>query len=473
MYNSFKFRKDGETMDFEIKDLTQYKHIHLIGIGGISMSAIAETLHNWNHTVTGSDLNQSAITDTLNSHGIQVTIGHDLENAKKADLIIYSAAIHADDPEFQIAKQNSIPLVTRGKFVGYLTKLYSQSICVAGTHGKTTTTSMISICFLNAQKDPSIQVGAILKNINGNYHIGNSEYFILESCEYQGNFLNFFPNTEIILNIDNDHLDYYKTFDNVIKAFQDFAQILEPDGLLVTNGDDCNCLALKDIVKSKFISYGIKNETADFVAKNIMFDKNGFAQFDVYQAGEFFYHFDLSVTGKHNILNALACIATCHYYGIDAKTIFDSLKSFTGAERRLEYKGCFQEVCVFDDYGHHPTEILATAEAIKNKTYRESWVVYQPHTYSRTAALLDDFAKALSHFDHIILVDIYAAREQNTIGITSQALADKMLELGKKADYIKSFEDVVCYLKENTKPDDLVLTLGAGTVTEIGPMLVK
>lgn len=460
-------------MNFEIEDLSKYKHIHLIGIGGISMSAIAETLHNWNHIVTGSDLNQSEITDKLNSHGIQTIIGHDLENSKKADLIIYSAAIKDDDPEMILAKEHSIPTITRGKFVGYLTKKYKESICVAGTHGKTTTTSMISICFYLAEKDPSIQVGAMLKNIGGNYRVGNSEYFILESCEYQANFLNFVPKTEIILNIDNDHLDFYKNFENIVKAFQDFSLILDENGVLITNADDENCFALKDIVKSNFISYGIENENADFIAKNITFDNNGFALFDVYKQNKFFHHFALSVAGKHNILNALACIAVCDYYCIEKNTIFEALQSFTGAERRLEYKGSFNGISVFDDYGHHPTEIKAVSSAIKNKKFNESWVIFQPHTYSRTAAHLEDFAKVLCEFDHIILVDIYAAREKNTIGITSQDLQDKINAFCQKAIYIKDFNEVVKYVKSNAKPNDLVLTLGAGTVTEIGPMLVN
>ncbi len=460
-------------MDFEIDDLTKYKHIHLIGIGGISMSAIAETLHNWGYHVTGSDLNQSQITDTLNSHGIQTTIGHAPEIAKNADLIVFSAAVGENDPEMKIARENHIPLVTRGKFVGYLTKMYQETICVAGTHGKTTTTSMLATCFLAAGKDPSVEVGAMLKNIGGNYHIGKSEYFILEACEYKANFLNFFPKSAIILNMDGDHLDYYKTFDNVVNTFQDFSCLLKEDGLLVTNADDSNCLALKNIVKSKFISYGIENKNADFVAQNIEFDDNGFAQFDVYKQNEFYHHFALSVTGKHNVLNALACIAMCDYYGIEKNRMAEALQSFTGAERRLEYKGSFGEVSVFDDYAHHPTEISAVSSAIKNKKYHESWVIFQPHTYSRTASLLEDFAHSLMDFDHVILVDIYAAREQNTVGISSQDLANKMLSLGKKVDYIPEFEKVVKYVKENAAPHDLVLTLGAGTVTQIGPMLLK
>lgn len=460
-------------MDLKLTDLNRYKHIHLIGIGGISMSAIAETLKNWNHTVTGSDLNKSKITDSLNEDGIKTTIGHDLENAKKADLIIYSAAISDQDPEILIAKENNIPLVGRGEFVGLLTKIYKEAICISGTHGKTTTTSMISICFVDADKDPSIEVGAILDDIGGNYRVGNSEYFILESCEYKGNFLKFFPNTEVILNIDNDHLDYYKTFDNVINTFKEFSLLLDENGLLVTNADDPNCYNLKNIVKSKFISYGIDNENADFIAKNISFDKNGFANFDVYKNNNLYEHIELSITGRHNILNALACIAVCDYYNINSNSIATSLKSFTGAERRLEFKGKLpNNVSIFDDYAHHPTEIKATASAVKNKEYNESWVIFQPHTYSRTKLLLNDFADAISNFDNIIILDIYAAREKNTFDISSKDLADKITSLGKKAIYMPDFNEVVSYIKKNVKENDIVITLGAGTVTNIGPMLL-
>lgn len=461
-------------MDTQISNLSNYKHIHLIGIGGISMSAIAETLHNWNYTVTGSDLNRSEITDNLNKHGIVTTIGHDLENSKKADLIIYTAAISDTDPEILIAKENNIPLIGRGSFVGYLTKLYKEAICISGTHGKTTTTSMIANCFISAEKDPSIEVGAILDSIGGNYRVGNSEYFILESCEYKGNFLKFFPNTAIILNIDNDHLDYYKTFDNVIKAFHDFANIVEPEGLVVVNGDDKNCFVLKDIVKSNFISYGIENVACNFVAQNISFDENGFAKFDVYKNNEFYETFELSVAGRHNILNALACISTCDYYNISKDIMKSSLKNFTGAERRLEFKGKINNtISVFDDYAHHPTEIKATSNAVKNKKYNESWVIFQPHTYSRTKNHLEDFADSLLDFDNIIILDIYAARETNTFNISSKDLVEKINSKGKKALYMPNFEEVVSYIKENVKENDIVITLGAGTVTQIGPMLVK
>ena len=456
-----------------LEELKHYNHIHLIGIGGISMSAIAETLLNWGFKVTGSDANSSEITDRLIKSGIEVTIGHDLKNPEIADLIVFSAAISDEDPEMVLAKENNVKTVCRGEFVGWLTSLYNESICVSGTHGKTTTTSMISVCFVDAKKDPTIQVGALLKDIGGNYRVGNSEYFILESCEYKANFLQFFPNTEVILNIDNDHLDFYKTFDNIVKAFTDFAKIPDETGCVVVNADDANCLKLKDVVKGTFLSYGIQNENANFVAKDITFNDNGFAKFKVYKNGNFVEEIELSVAGNHNVLNALACFAVCDYYKIPAETVKTALKKFTGAERRLEYKGSFNDVSIFDDYGHHPTEILATCKAIQNKKYNKSWVIFQPHTYSRTKTHLDSFAKVLENFDNIIVLDIYAAREKNTFEISSKDLVDKIIEDGKKALYMPDFDEVVKYIKENAKPKDLVLTLGAGTVTNIGPMILK
>lgn len=457
----------------KIESLEKYKNIHLIGIGGISMSAIAETLKSWGHNVTGSDLHESEITEKLEKDGIKVAIGHDLNLAKNADLIIYNAAIPETDPEMIVAKENNIDIVDRGEFVGFLTKKYKEAICISGTHGKTTTTSMISICFINAHLDPSIEVGAILEKINGNYRIGKSEYFILESCEYKANFLKFFPNTAVILNIDNDHLDYYKTFDNIVKTFNEFAGKVNENGVLIVNGDDENCLGLSKFSKSKFITYGIENDKSNYVAKNIKFNQSGFASFDVYKNNELFDNIQLSVTGKHNVLNALATIAVSDFYKINKEIIKKSLLEFKGASRRMEYKGTFNGAKVYDDYGHHPTEVKATVESIKNKKYNKSWVVFQPHTYSRTKAHLEEFAKALLDFDNIIITDIYAAREKNTFEVSSEDLTKKIKDLGKNAKYIKEFNEIVKFLKDNVEKDDLVLTLGAGTVTEIGPMLIK
>ena len=459
-------------MKVKINSLDNYKHIHLIGAGGVSMSAIAETLHTWGYHVTGSDSTRSEYTDKLVKSGIQITIGHDLTNSKNADLIIYSAAIKDNDPEMVLAKQFDIPIITRGEFVGFLTRQYKESICISGTHGKTTTTSMISLCFLEANLDPTIQVGAILKQIDGNYTVGKSDYYILESCEYMDNFLRFSPKTEVILNIDNDHLDYFKSFDNIKSSFIKYASLVPEDGAVIANADDDSCLDLKEYVKGKFITYGIKNERANYTARNISHNALGYSEFDVYCNGNFYVHIRLSVAGQHNVSNALACIATCSYYEIDKDTIYSALLKFTGAHRRLEYVGAYNGAQVFDDYGHHPTEIVATAKAIKDKDFNESWVVFQPHTYSRTKNLLDDFAKALLNFDHVIVTDIYAAREQNTYNISSLDLVNRVKDFGKNAVYIKDFAEIAKYIRDNVKNNDLVLTLGAGTVTEVGPKIV-
>ena len=275
------------TLD-NIETLKKYKHIHLIGIGGVSMSGIAEILHHFGLFVTGSDCTKSRITDRLSSHGIYVSIGHSTSLVEKADLVIYSAAIAQNDPELVCARNKNILVIERADFVGFLTRIYSETIGVSGTHGKTTTTSMISLCFIEAGLDPNIQVGANLKQINGNYRVGNSNYFILEACEFVESFLKFNPKSEVILNIDNDHLDYFKTFDNIKNAFKKYASLLPRDGLLVTNVDDENCLELRSHTYAKVVTFGINNHKANFIARNITFDNNGFAKFDVYYNNSFF-----------------------------------------------------------------------------------------------------------------------------------------------------------------------------------------
>ena len=456
-----------------IERLKKYKNVHMIGIGGVSMSGIAAILKNWGFTVTGSDRSQSENTDKLNDLGIKVTIGSNLSDVDNSDVVVYSAAIKQDNPEMVEAKAKNIPTIERADFLGEITRCYKDTICISGTHGKTTTTSMVSMCFKEANRDPSIQVGAFLKAINGNYRVGKSEEFIIEACEYVESFLKFSPKSEIILNIDNDHLDYFKTFENVKKAFIKDVKLLPDDGLLVTNGDDKNCLDLPQYTNAKVITYGINNQNVDFYAKNITFNDDAFPSFDVYKNNELFGHFELSVTGMHNVSNALACIALCDYYKIDKNTLQSALKNFTGAHRRFEFKGKVNGASIYDDYGHHPTEIIATSKSVADKKHNKSWVVFQPHTYSRTKNLLDDFAHALLNFDNIIVLDIYAAREKNTYNISSKDLVDKIHSLGKDAKYIPDFDECVKYLKNNVKENDIILTLGAGTVTEIGPMLLE
>ena len=456
-----------------ISNLTKYKNIHMIGIGGISMSGIAEILANLGFSVTGSNNVDSEILHTLRKAGIKVFIGHNAQNVVGADCVVYTAAIPKNNVELVHAKELGIPTIERSDFLGELTRCYKNTIAISGTHGKTTTTSLVSLCFLEAKKDPSIQVGAILEELNGNYRVGNSENFIIEACEYVESFLKFSPKSEIILNIDNDHLDYYKNFENIKKAFIKYVKLLPDDGHLIINADDLNCLDLPVYTKASTIKYGIENEDVDFQAKNIQFDEDGFPEFDVYKYNEFYGHIKLSILGKHNVLNVLACIALCDTYKISKTDIINAISKFKGADRRFEYKGNVNGAKIFDDYGHHPTEVFATAKALENKKYNESWVVFQPHTYSRTFNLLNDFAHSLLEFDHIIITDIYAARETNTYNISSKDLVDEINKLGKEAIYIPLLEDCASYLKNNVKQNDIVLTLGAGTVTNVGPMIAE
>ena len=457
-----------------IDNLRKYKNIHMIGIGGVSMSGIAAILKNWGFHITGSDKSESENTIKLTEYGIKVTIGHNLNDVANADVVVYSAAIKNDDPEICKAHELNIPTIERADFLGEITRCFKDTICISGTHGKTTTTSMVSLCFIEALESPSIQVGAYLKQIDGNYLVGSSEHFIIEACEYVESFLKFSPKAEIVLNIDNDHLDYFKTFDNIKKAFIKYVKLLPEDGVLITNGDDNNCLDLISHTKAQTITYGITNKHTNFFAVNIVFDDDGFPEFDVYHNDEFYERIKLSVPGMHNVLNALACIALCDFYKIDKKYIKSALAKFTGAHRRFEFKGKINNIAsVYDDYGHHPTEITATAKSLMNKKYNKSWVIFQPHTYSRTKTLLTDFAKALLNFDNIIVLDIYAAREKNTYNITSKDLVEKIISLGKNAKYIPDFESCVSYVKNNIQENDILITLGAGTVTNIGSMLVE
>ena len=387
--------------------------------------------------------------------------------------MVYSAAVKKDDPELLRAKELNIPIIERGTFLGMLTKAFKNTICISGTHGKTTTTSMIALCFLEACKDPTVQVGAYLKQLDGNYRVGTSEYFIIEACEYVESYLKLFPRAEVILNIDNDHLDYFGTLDNIVKSFGNYVKLIPDNGLLVINWDDSNCRQITKNTSAKVLTYAIENQNANFVARNITFNNNGFPTFDVYYNNNFYKTISLSIPGKHNVMNALAAIAVCFDYGLEKEDIKNALFKYTGAHRRFEYKGNFNGVNIYDDYGHHPTEILATANALKQKKYNKSWVIFQPHTYSRTKSLLNDFANVLTNFDNIIVTDIYAARETNTYNISAKDLVDKIKANGHDAIYISDFADIVEYIKKHAKENDIVLTLGAGTVTKIGPMLVE
>ena len=454
-------------------DLKSFKNIYMVGIGGISMSGLAHILRSWNFKVSGSNNEDSSIIDDLKKNGIKVNIGHSYDNINHSiDLVVYTAAVKSDNPELVHAKELGIPILERGEFLGELTKLFKDTIGISGTHGKTSTTSMVSECFLAANMDPSIQVGSILKTINGNYRVGNSDYFIIEACEYCDSYLNFKQKSAIVLNIDNDHLDYFKTFDNILKSFREYVSHLPKDGLLVVNGDDVNALSLKDYTDANVVTFGL-NDNNNYYAKNITYNDFGYPKYELYKNNNFVDVIELSILGEHNVINSLACVALCDNYGIDLISIKKGLLNYTGAGRRFEYKGEFLQAKVYDDYGHHPTEINAVSKSILNKKYNKSWVIFEPHTYSRVKEHRKDFAKSLVSFDNIIITDIYAAREVNTYNVKPEDIMEELKLLGKDSIHISSFDDIKLYLSERVAEDDLILTLGAGYVTKLSDLLTK
>ena len=453
-------------------DIKKYKKIYMSGIGGISMSGIAMILNNWGFEVCGSDAIESQQTDLLEENGIKVIIGQKADNLNgDIDLYVYSAAIKENNPEFVKAKELGLKMIERGEFLGELTKLFKDTIGVSGTHGKTTTSSMLCCEFLEAKKDPTIQIGSNLKQINGNYRVGNSDYFIIEACEYSNSFLNFRQRSAIVLNIDDDHLDFFGNIENVKKSFIEYVSKLPENGFLVLNKDDERVFDLRNYTKTKVITVGKMD--ADWTYNNIEFDDNGYPSYDVYHNGNLCHRIKLSVEGEHNVFNSLCSIAMSDAYGIDIDTCAKALKDYTGAQRRMEYKGNFNGARVFDDYGHHPTEINAVLNAIKNKKHNKSWVVFEPHTYSRLVQHLNEFANVLSNFDYIIIIDIYAAREINTYNISEKDLVNLITKLNKNVVHISHYDEIVNYLQKNVQKDDIVLTLGAGYVTKISDLLVN
>lgn len=442
--------------------------IHMIGIGGVSMSGLAEILKNKGYQVTGSDINKSHLTDTLIQNDIPVFFNHDENNVKGVDAVVYTAAIKKDNPEYHYAEINKIPLIERSVLLGEITKMFNNTIAIAGTHGKTTTTSMLSVSFLGANMDPTISVGGELPAINSNYRIGNSEYFITEACEYVESFLTLAPHCAIILNVEEDHLDYYKDINHIKSAFNKFANKIDANGYLVINNDDLNC---KDInCNAKRVTFGIENDSR-FMAKNINMNSE-FTEFDFIEDGKKIAKVKLIVPGNHNIYNALACLSVCRLYSIPLDSAILALSTFSGAKRRFEFKGDANGILIYDDYAHHPSEIKATLKAAKSKKKNKVWCVFQPHTYSRTKALLTEFSEAFYDADNVIVTDIYAAREKDNGEISSKDLVEKISSTSKNAIYIKDFENIVNYLKENATKDDLIFTIGAGNVYKIGEELL-
>jgi len=445
--------------------------IHMIGIGGVSMSGLAEILKNKGYIVKGSDMIKSTITERLNASGISVTIGHSAENIQQSDAVIFTAAVKADNPEYQEAEKKGIPLIERSVLLGEITKMYSETIAVAGTHGKTTTTSMLASAFLEAGKDPTITVGGELDKIHGNYKIGNDEFLITEACEYVESFLKFFPKTAIVLNVDEDHLDYYKDIHHIQSSFQKFLDKLPEDGYAILNADDKYSKELIENTKANVVTFGIENN-ADYTARNIVFTKDE-VKYEFYKSGTFQDTITLHVFGKHNIYDSLSCLAVCDIYGLSLDSVKTALSEFSGAKRRFEKKGILNGAMIYDDYAHHPAEIKATLSAAKEKCAKRIVCVFQPHTYTRTKALLTEFSEAFADADKVIVTDIYAAREKDTGLVSANDLAEKINLVSQNAIYMKDFSEIEIYLKEDLSDGDLFLTIGAGNVYQIGENLIN
>ena len=446
--------------------------VHFIGIGGISMSGLAEILLEEGFHISGSDAKESALTDALEKKGARIYYGQRASNiSDSTDVVVYTAAIHPDNPEFARAKELGIPMLTRAELLGQIMRNYDTPIAVAGTHGKTTTTSMLSHILLKGDCDPTISVGGILPAIGGNIRVGQSETFLTEACEYTNSFLSFFPKISIILNMDADHLDFFKDIDDIRRSFRRFAELLPADGTLIINADTPEYQSITEGLSCQVITYGLENN-ADYTASDITYDEFGHASFHVKYKGSDLGRCSLKVPGSHNVSNALSAVAAGRLLNLPWEVIAEGLLSFTGTDRRFQYKGTVGGVTIIDDYAHHPTEIEATLKAAANYPHRKVWCVFQPHTYTRTKALLPEFAQALTLADHVVLADIYAARETDTLGISSEDLADRIRELGTPCEYFPTFDEIENFLLENCTQGDLLITMGAGDVVNIGEQLL-
>ncbi len=455
-------------------DFNHPSSIYFAGIGGISMSGLAEILADAGFKVSGSDRAESALTQHLSQKGIQIHYGQRRENiTSDIDCVVFTSAIREDNPEYIATMEQNIPHLTRAQLLGQLMTNYKTSIAVSGTHGKTTTTSMVSEVLLQADTNPTLSIGGILKTIGGNIRVGGSDYFVTEACEYTNSFLSFLPTIGIILNIEEDHMDFFKDLSDIRHSFREFAKLLPPDGCLIINGDIPDYAELTEGLACKVITYCCTEKTsigttADYYATDITYDESGHPSFTLQHGEDAGRSFSLQVPGLHNVSNALATIALADLVQIDTAVTAKGLHAFTGTDRRFEYKGTIGGVTVIDDYAHHPTEITATLSAAKAYPHKRIWCVFQPHTYTRTKAFMKDFAKALSLADKVVLADIYAARETDRLGISSETLQQEIMDLGQECFYFPTFDEIENFLLENCINGDLLITMGAGDVHKIG-----
>jgi len=452
-------------IDFE-NYLSPGRKGHLVGIGGVSMSSLAEVLHGMGLTITGSDMNESRNVEALRRAGLQICIGHRAENVSPdVDFLVRTAAVHDDNPEIAFAREWGIPVYERTQAWGAISKDYANALCISGTHGKTTTTSMCTHILMAADKDPTVMIGGTLPLLNSGHRVGRGNTIIMEACEYYNSFLSFHPTVAVVLNIEADHLDFFKDLEDVKSSFRAFAQRVPEDGYIVANADDFNTMdALRNLGR-RMITFGL-GSGADVTARDIEF-VGANSHFDIYYKGTLFTSATLHVPGIHNVKNALAATAASICLGIRPNAVKYGLAGFTGAGRRFEFKGKFNGADIYDDYAHHPGELKALLDAVEQLGYKRTILVFQPHTYSRTAALFNDFVQQLQRPDLAILAEIYAAREKNTIGISSAALAEKVAG----AAFYPSFAELEQALRALAEPGDIILTVGAGDVYKIGENL--
>lgn len=453
-------------------DFNHPSSIYFVGIGGVSMSGLAELLADAGFRVSGSDRSRSALTSVLESKGITVFYGQRTENITDSiDCVVFTSAIHPDNPEYIAAHEKGLPCLTRGELMGQIMKNYRVPIAVSGTHGKTTTTSMTGEILLAAGTDPTLSVGGILKDIGGNMRIGKTDYFVAEACEYTNSFLDFAPKIGIILNIGEDHLDFFKDLADIRRSFRKFAMLLPEDGCLIINGDIENPEEITEGLSCRVITYG-RDADSDYYPTDIQYDNMGRPSYLLHDKAGRQRRISLGVPGEHNVYNSLAAVAAADLLSIDGAVTADALHSYTGTDRRFEYKGSIGGVTVIDDYAHHPTEICATLKAAANYPHKTLWCVFQPHTYTRTRAFLKAFAQALTLADKVVLADIYAARETDTLGISSETLQREIQALGQECYYFPSFDEIENFLLENCINGDLLITMGAGDVVKIGENLL-
>ena len=448
-------------------------HIHFIGIGGISMSGLAKILKHRGFTISGSDTSKSSLTKELEDIGCKISYMQSAENiTDDIDLVVYTAAINPDNPEYRQALNKDMDMLSRADLLGQIMKNFNQAINVAGTHGKTTTTSMISEILIEAQLDPTISVGGILESIGGNLRLGGSDIFLTEACEYTNSFLSFYPTIDVILNVEEDHLDFFKDINDIRHSFKLFTERLPQTGILIINSDIDNIEYFYNDTCVKVITFGTNPYTSTFSLKDIVCDKLGNYSYTLLVNNEAAGKISLRVPGLHNVTNSLAAAALGYELSIPFEVIAKGLYNFSGTKRRFEYKGTFNGVTVIDDYAHHPSEITATLTSEQKYPHRDIWCVFQPHTYTRTKAFLTDFASSLSLADHVVLAPIYAARETDTLGISSQNLADELVKLGTDVVYLPDFESIEKFLQKKCIQDDLLITMGAGNVVNIGESLI-